>query len=210
MALSSKFEVIRCFVHRPAMQATTTTKEEMETRSTNPKRRRLLVGVGAAAAAAGIWTLVGTVRPADAAPPLVDFVCDQTIPQTDTPGALAVGVPQFLRLAVQHGLAGAKPDLLEALASELDHAAGGHYSDLSTAEKVRVLTRHDQACFEGGRPSGTHAWPTVKRLILIGYYTSEAGGSHELRYELDPGGFQADLPYKAGERAYLNDWFGTI
>ncbi len=192
------------------MQATTITKEEMETRSINPKRRRLIVGAGAAAAAAGIWTLVGTVRPTEAASSLVDFVCDQTLPQTDTPGALSAGVPQFLRLAVQHGLAGAKPNLLEQLASELDHAAGGRYDALSTAEKLKVLMRHDEACFKGGRPSGAQAWPTVKRLILIGYYTSEIGGKHELRYELDPGGFQPDLPYKAGDRAYLNDWFGTI
>jgi hypothetical protein len=192
------------------LQATTKTKEEMETHSTNPKRRRLLVGVGLAAAAAGIWSMVGPVRPAAAAPSLIDFICDQTIPQTDTPGALSAGVPQFLQLAVQHGLAGAKPGLLAMLSTELDHAAGGRYGDLATEDKIKVLNKHDAACYEGGRPNGALAWPTVKRLILIGYYTSEPGGSHELRYELDPGGFQPDLPYKSGDRAYVNDWFGTI
>ena len=182
----------------------------METHSTNPKRRRFLVGVSLAAAAAGIWTMVGPVKPAVAAPSLIDFICDQTIPQTDTAGALSAGVPQFLQLAVQHGLAGAKPDLLETLSAELDHASGGRFAELTTEDKIKVLTKHDAACYQGGRPSGSQAWPTVKRLILIGYYTSEPGGSHELRYELDPGGFQPDLPYKAGDRAFVNDWFGTM
>lgn len=182
----------------------------METNHINPKRRRFLAGVGLAAAATGIWSMVGSVGPADAAPPLVDFVCDQTIPQTDTAGALSAGVPQFLQLAIQHGLAGAKPDLLVKLSKELDQAAGGRFADLTDAEKIKVLTKHDAACYQGGRPSGAEVWPTVKRLILIGYYTSEPGGSHELRYELDPGGFKPDLPYKAGDRAYVNDWFGTI
>jgi hypothetical protein len=45
-------------------------------------------------------------------------------------------------------------------------------------------------------------WHTIKNLILIGYYTSEVGGSQELQYELVPTRFDPDLPMTSATRAY--------
>jgi hypothetical protein len=44
----------------------------------------------------------------------------------------------------------------------------------------------------------------LRGLVLFGYYTSEIGGSQELRYELVPGRYDADIPYDPNERAYSN------
>jgi gluconate 2-dehydrogenase gamma chain len=44
----------------------------------------------------------------------------------------------------------------------------------------------------------------LRGLVLFGYYTSEIGGSQELRYELVPGRYDADIPYDPKERAYSN------
>jgi hypothetical protein len=43
-------------------------------------------------------------------------------------------------------------------------------------------------------------------LILTGYYSSEAGASKELQYNLIPGRWDADIPLKPGDRAYSSDW----
>ena len=42
-------------------------------------------------------------------------------------------------------------------------------------------------------------WPTIKGLILIGYYTSEIGASQELRYVLVPGRFDPDVKLEPGD-----------
>jgi hypothetical protein len=48
-------------------------------------------------------------------------------------------------------------------------------------------------------------WHTIKNLILIGYYTSEVGGSQELQYELVPTRFDPDLPMTSATRLF-DDW----
>ena len=49
-------------------------------------------------------------------------------------------------------------------------------------------------------------WKPLKALILTGYYTSEAGASQELRYELVPGRYDPDIPLAPTDRAWSSDW----
>lgn len=170
--------------------------------------RRTLLGGTVGLAAAGIWWKIAHQGPTDPIP-LLNAVADITIPPTDTPGAVAVGVPAFVKEAVAVSLAGAEPDLIERLAGELDAAGEDHFADLPPARQAAVLTRHDKRCFSPSAPKDT-AWPTVKKLILMGYYSSEVGASKELRYELDRGGFTADMPLQHGDRAFFNNWFGMM
>lgn len=171
--------------------------------------RRLLLGGGVAVAAAGIWWKLGKGHYGDPGP-LLTYVSDQTIPATDTPGAVAVKVPEFVQLALAHGFAGVKGDELDRLADELDAAAKGSVMALPDPKRLEALARHDVECFASREAAGKAAWPAIKKLILMGYYTSEVGGSKELAYNLVPGAYHGDLPYKKGDRAYSNDWFGVM
>lgn len=175
-----------------------------------PTSRRGLLGDGVRVSAAlAVWSLVGCSRQSGA-DPLLDYVCDQTIPATRTPGALAVKVPDFVRMAVTKGLAGAEGDELERLVRELDGAAGGAFVNLAPAVRLDVLSRHDAACFVSRDRPANFVWPLIKRLILMGYYTSEVGASQELEFVLDPGEFKPDLPYRKGDRAQSADYFGVL
>ncbi|SAK86378.1 hypothetical protein AWB79_06059 [Caballeronia hypogeia] len=185
-------------------------KKYSETAATLKGRRGFIIGAGATVTAAGIWSMTGIAAFAGTSNSLLDYVCDQTIPDTDTPGAVAVGVPRFVQLAISRGLLGAKSNLLESLTTELDTAARGKFMALPADARLQVLARHDADSFERGRSKPGRAWPTVKRLVIVGYYTSEVGGSRELRYVLDPGEFKPDVPYASGDRAYSNDWFGVM
>lgn len=167
-------------------------------------RRTLLGGGAAAVAALALWSQIREGETAEINP-LINFVCDSTIPDTDTPGALKAGVPFFLKLAVASGILSSEGDELERLPQELDKAAGDDFMSLDSHSRLATLTRHDAACFTSSEAATDKVWPLIKRLIVLGYYTSEIGASQELQYNLDPDGFRGDLPYHPGERAQSTD-----
>jgi hypothetical protein len=182
------------------------------------RRRELLAGAGLLAAAGALWKLLprdhaGAAAKATATPvpadPFLERICDLVIPDTDTPGAGAAGVPAFLALALAHGLAGATPADRAALQQRLDQEAGGDFLRLDAAHQAAVLAPLDAATFaRDGQAAGEPAWARIKQLVVMGYYTSEIGASQELRYALVPGRWDPDLPVKPGDRGLSTDWVG--
>jgi hypothetical protein len=173
-------------------------------------RRDFLVDSAALAAAGALWMLLktplaGAADSHPAADPLLDVLCNLVIPETDTPGAKSVGVARFMSLAMAHGLAGTTMDDRAALDLLLRGAAGGaNFLSLPHAKQVEVLHGVDRA----GYAERGSLWARMKTLVLIGYYTSEAGATKELRYQLVPGRYDPDLPQKPGDHASSNDWTG--
>ncbi|WP_395397195.1 gluconate 2-dehydrogenase subunit 3 family protein [Novosphingobium sp. BL-8A] len=163
--------------------------------------------------------------PSDRQRRLIADVSDLVIPRTDTPGAMDVGVGDFVVLALAHGLSGTRAPMasemitaaiepfrrrdgslrhLPWLEHTLDRAAGGDFHRHDLAGRTRLLAALDAEAFAQGAPPSP--WTALKGLILTGYYTSEAGGSQELRYELVPGKWEWDIPIKPGMRAFSSDW----
>ncbi len=147
-------------------------------------------------------------------------VCQIVIPRTDTPGAGDVGAAEFVFLALAHGLEGThRPvsapqwaahtrsdgtfDHAGWLAAELDRRCGGDFTRAAPAAQLAAVEAMDR---EGYAAPAWHPWKPLKTLILTGYYTSEAGGSQELRYELIPGRWDPDLPATGETRALSSDW----
>ena len=178
-------------------------------------RRRLLCG-----SAMGLSALVLGTRPAissiDPAQVFLGRLCDIVIPDTDTPGARAAGVPAFLPFAFSHDLFGGNADTLAALATHLDTRAGGSgFLAADRAAQIRIMTALDHATFLRAPPpeplptlGGTkplpsvsapvdnetqRLWRIVKSGIVTSFYTSESGGSRTLTYELVPGRYDADI-----------------
>jgi hypothetical protein len=149
---------------------------------------------------------------------LLDRLCDLVIPTTDTPGALVVGVPTFVALALLHGLDDTAPQtarlpmqedlgglpLLDAVGRDLNRQSQGLFTRLSPARQHAVLEAYDAQAFTPDQDS--HPWRKIKALILTGYYTSEIGASRELHYELVPGRFDPDVPLPANNRSWSSDW----
>ncbi|MFM5931915.1 MAG: gluconate 2-dehydrogenase subunit 3 family protein [Novosphingobium sp.] len=155
---------------------------------------------------------------------LISTVSDLVIPRTDTPGAKDVGVGAFVILALEHGLEKSRMPLppeaaatyasqlrkdgsidhLAWLGAELDRRAGGDFLKRPPAARKASLATLDAEAF--APTNRDHPWRTLKALILTGYYTSQAGGSQELQFELVPGRFDPDLPVKPGTRASSSDW----
>ncbi len=175
-------------------------------------RRNLLIGAGvsaaALAAAGGIWTLVkggarGDLSESDRA--LLARVSDITIPAGETPGAIGAQAPEWVAVAIAHGVSGVDASVVNKLADELAAAGGGAFASVSPEAQVASLTQLDAQAFAQNATVG-EAWRAVKALIATAYYTSEIGASQELQYELVPGRFDADLPVGAHARAWSSDW----
>lgn len=177
-------------------------------------RRKLLttsaVIAGAVLAPSAIWLAVRQQQenaPNETRSTLLDALCDLVIPATDTPGALAVGVPAFVRLALDHGLGGAQPRHLEIVAAELVRRGNAEFATIDISQQSNLLAALDADAYQQS-PSDevAAAWRLIKQLILLGYYTSEAGATRELRYQLVPGRFDSDVTLAPDERAWASDW----
>ena len=179
----------------------------------NPKvnRRALLLGVvvllgGAAALSRFQRRTVGTSKTTGSALDaeqfaLLEQVCDVIIPATDTPGALAAGVPAFMRdMLEQWASPASRADVARVLEGIDRHAwekFGAAFVELQPGRRHQVMRGFDEEHISRQDP----AYTKFKYLVLVGYYQSEIGATQELRYELIPGAWRACVPYSEIGRA---------
>ncbi|MFT4053613.1 MAG: gluconate 2-dehydrogenase subunit 3 family protein [Novosphingobium sp.] len=185
----------------------------------------LALAFGIPAGAVRLTDLAADDAPTDRHIQMMAEVADLVIPRTDTPGAKDLGVGEFVILALGHGLAGTRAPMtsgtvtadlarfqrrdgslryLNWLEHALDRAAGGDFLRHNRAMRAGWLTVIDAEAFAEG--AAFSPWKAIKGLILTGYYTSEAGGSQELRYELVPGRWEWDIAKTPEMRAFSSDW----
>lgn len=168
-------------------------------------KRSLLGGAMSLAAASFLWGCAKRSEPAELSSrqlALLAQVCDLVIPRTDTPGAVDVGVPAFVALALAHGMGGTADPAAPGAPADNDYGA---WLEAEVGSNPAVtLPKIDTAAFApDAKPS---PWKALKGLILTGYFTSEAGATRALRYELVPGRFDPDLPLKPGDKSWASDW----
>ena len=193
-------------------------------------RREFLGAAGLLAAALGttparlLAALPAAEAPTARQAALLREVSQLVIPRTATAGAGEGGAGAFVALALAHGLKGTRLPLAGApagwplradgslrydlwLEQELDRRAGGDFLTQPAPRRQSVLAALDAEAFPPGPPPAhSSPWVAVKSLILLAYYTSEEGGSKELRYEAVPGRWDNDLPLHKGDRAFSSDW----
>ena len=129
---------------------------------------------------------------------LLAEVADTIIPTTDTPGAKAAGVEQFIIRVIRDcypmkeqeefyaGLAQLEAD------SKVKH--GKSFSELDAAARnamVKLATENNKDFFL-----------LMKELTVAGYFTSEIGATQALEYLPIPSRFEGDIPLKPGQKAW--------
>jgi hypothetical protein len=195
-------------------------------------RRGLIGGAAVVAVLLGVpggFYLLNRLDPAEAPTDrhraLMRAVADHVLPRTTTPGAGDTATGDFVIVALAHGLDGTRhpidtkalpvpvADFLRAdgslryidwLVHELDSRATGDWLKQARDNQAALLAGLDTAAFAQG--ADAHPWRKIKGLILTGYYTSEAGASQELQYQLTPGRFDPKIPLLPGARAWSSDW----
>ena len=73
------------------------------------------------------------------------------------------------------------------------------FSSFSSKEKLDVVKKIDEAAF---KDNNDQSWfRIVKKLALIGYFTSREGMTKALNYVKVPGDYKACIPYTKGEKS---------
>ena len=120
----------------------------------------------------------------------LDRLVELIIPTTDTGGAKAAGVTVFIELLYEHWMNDTERqrcDVELALAADAFSMPGDPVANLYSNGKFKM--------------------PTLRKLTIYGYYTSEIGASEELDLNLIPGSYDACSGFVAGDRApSLNTW----
>jgi hypothetical protein len=133
---------------------------------------------------------------------LLNDIAEIIIPTTNTPGAKAAKVGEFMGVIVTDcydakdqkvfkdglvALAGkftsANPEAQQKMIVDLD----------AEAKKYQETKKEDQP---------THYFTMIKQLTLWGYFSSEIGATQALRYVAIPGKYEGCIPYKKGDKAW--------
>ena len=131
----------------------------------------------------------------------VTAVADRILPATDTPGATAARVNEFIDLLLTEWTPQeARARFLAGLA-DLDARAraafGKAFVDGGEADQVRLLTLLEDEALRLKEQPGPHPEPffrMIKWLTMYGYYTSEIGAQQELHFEIIPGRYVPCTP----------------
>jgi Gluconate 2-dehydrogenase subunit 3 len=141
----------------------------------------------------------------------VTTIVELIIPQTNTPGAKAVKVNEFIDLILSEWYdADDTARFLSGLAdvdSRSQDLFSNRFIDCTANEQNQILTQLDEeavfALMKYSVPTGTKLddvanppsfFQMMKRLTLIGYYTSEAGFEEELHRTVIPPGHAGCAP----------------
>lgn len=129
-------------------------------------------------------------------------VADIILPQTDTPGAKEAGVPEVLDALMTNWASAERQLQFRTLIDEMDRAAvaaaGAPLPALPAARRLEVVRAFDAEKISAGDP----VYKKFKELVLTLFYSSEAGATRELRYELIPGKWEPGIEVAPDTRAW--------
>lgn len=137
------------------------------------------------------WTLIGDVS-------------ELIIPTTDTGGALAAGVPAFVKTLLSDWFTAEQRENFIAGLQEFSAGAsrkyGKKFGELTASQKDQYFGEL-LAAAEGSAPAERSPFVILmKRLTIFGYYTSELGATTELRQRM-AGPYEPAAVFKPGDRA---------
>ena len=121
---------------------------------------------------------------------MVATIAEHIVPETDTPGARAVGVHRFIDALVAESYSADEQRQFLAGLDGLDDGArrahGRAFAACTAGDQLALLGQLDRAADPFFR--------TLKELTLVGYYTSEIGATRELQYAPLPGRYEGCVP----------------
>jgi hypothetical protein len=128
---------------------------------------------------------------------LVTNIAEMIIPETDTPGATSVNVPEFIDLILTEWASDDERATFLAGLSDIDVRASAMGSSrfvaLPAAKKVELLTALDTATPE--KTGAAFAFRRLKALTVYGYFTSLPVEQDVLKMQMYFNGYQGNVPF---------------
>ena len=163
----------------------------------------------------------------------VDILAELIIPETDTPGAGAAGVPDFIDTMVSDWYTEDDRNNFISGLRNLNHhckiSFGAGFTDCSEKQQIialedleqnvagtisdgklggksaRIATLSDDFALWGEHPlEGKDFFDQIKSLTVLGYYTSEVGIDNELIYDPQPGSYDGSVDFHTVGKHYTS------
>lgn len=144
-------------------------------------------------------------------------IAELILPRTDTPGATDVGATAFIDLILTEWYDDADRSRFLSGLADVDARSqrlfGKNLVDSSALQQSEILTDlgaqmmeeaervRDQPPTLGEVPSGVNFYSMLRRLVLTAYYTSEAGATQELHFEMIPDRYEGCAAEEGGTTA---------
>lgn len=141
---------------------------------------------------------------------LVAELAEQIIPSTDTPGAKAAKVNQYIdHMLTNWNTDEEKEHFLEGL-DHVDELSNNRYDrdflELGEEDKIAVMEDLEQEALDNPNPKPNTGlkpfFAMMKEYTVVGYYTSEIGATQELNYTPVPGRYNGCMAYDEAGRAW--------
>ena len=140
----------------------------------------------------------------------VNTMAELIIPRTDTPGATDVGATAFIDLMLTEWYDEPERSRFLAGLADVDTRSQRlfvrNFVDCSALQQSEILTNLGEQMMEeaervryqpptlGEVPGGVNFYSMLRRLVLTAYYTSEAGATQELHFEMIPDHYEGCAP----------------
>jgi hypothetical protein len=141
----------------------------------------------------------------------INVLSDMIIPPTDTPGAVAAGVPDFIAIIVDEWYTTTEREIFFSGMASLDHFCleqdKSRFYKASETTRIDALKEQERIAAEyvspaqnslvANPPVDEHSpfFRKLRELVVVGYYTSEIGSTQELAYRPVPGEYNGDYEY---------------
>jgi hypothetical protein len=127
----------------------------------------------------------------------VTTIAEMIIPETDTPGATSVKVPEFIDLILTEWASDDEKAAFLGGLRDIDVRAAtmgsNRFVDLPPARKVELLTSLDRA--RGDASGAGLAFARLKALTVYGYFTSQRVEQEILKMQMYFNGYQGNVPF---------------
>jgi hypothetical protein len=135
----------------------------------------------------------------------LDEIGEAIIPTTDTPGAKATQIGEFMQMMVKDTYNAEQQqtflDGLNYIKKDFKSSKGKDFMDASVEERTEYLNEL-KAKAANTEEKGPAVIGMLRDLTVLGYFTSEIGATQQLRYIEVPGRYDGCIDYKPGDRAY--------
>ena len=128
---------------------------------------------------------------------LVTQIAEMIIPETDTPGATSVKVPQFIDLILTEWMSDAEKAAFLAGLADLDVQAvamgAPRFVDVAEIKRGEFLSGLDAK--RPHKEGAGHAFERIKSLTVYGYFTSEPVQVDVLKTQMFFNGYDGNVPF---------------
>jgi hypothetical protein len=128
---------------------------------------------------------------------IVTQIAEMIIPETDTPGATSVHVPEFIDLILTEWMSDEEKAAFLTGLSDMDVQAAAmgspHFVDIAEAKRGEFLTGLDAK--RPNKAGAEHAFARIKALTVYGYFTSKTVQQDVLKTQMFFNGYNGNVPF---------------